>query len=626
MFLFGGFWGVFSKPFWRRDSFITHRAFCDALAGERAKAQPQTVDKSDLDSGSKAAKTVVARPNPEPSPPPPPSPPATSPPQSSCELTTSVLPVPSQGKVNLLALFSLSCMVFGLCETTKRKPKSELCCLLFVFVCYCSLFPSGWKPEQWRWCDDLQEIWGSILKWTSFSFLFFWFWNGYSKPVRFRTFVKEIPQVLQKLKEDLERAFIVNKMIEDSSFSFSFKEFPDVYLSVAMWTFSVCPFFTPVFFLRRFLFFSTELLENPPQCIEEAPATTGISGIGSSSKSSSSNSSTISGGFAGLFSSSSTSISFQPPRHPPAFTDLMQAMACSDRSSEYAPSPSIEPISLCLAMNQGPPMFGTTSQDLRRFTPTPQPAISATALLQKAAQMGSAASNASLLRGLGLVSSSSVTAQQESSPWNQHRQVEPDGISIAAGLGLGLPCDGNSGLKELMRGNRSMFAPKHTTLDFLGLGMAASGSPSSGLAALITSVSSSVDVATATRDIPSKDLNRSNWNWNRNKKPQKKRRCCILKCKVATVPQNLFPFVCLLNFLGRSSYHTFGFCKLCCHLGFRNSSDMDSMSVFNLCKRSLSKIKFVNSAQEFILFFKPNHTVIWNALNWGEIQFEFWII
>ncbi|XP_022132501.1 protein indeterminate-domain 2-like [Momordica charantia] len=335
--------------FSRRDSFITHRAFCDALAGERAKAQPQTVDKSDLDSGSKAAKTVVARPNPEPSPPPPPSPPATSPPQSSCELTTSVLPVPSQ-----------------------------------------------------------------------------------------------------------------------------------------------------------------ELLENPPQCIEEAPATTGISGIGSSSKSSSSNSSTISGGFAGLFSSSSTSISFQPPRHRPAFTDLMQAMACSDRSSEHAPSPSIEPISLCLAMNQGPPMFGTTSQDLRRFTPTPQPAISATALLQKAAQMGSAASNASLLRGLGLVSSSSVTAQQESSPWNQHRQVEPDGISIAAGLGLGLPCDGNSGLKELMRGNRSMFAPKHTTLDFLGLGMAASGSPSSGLAALITSVSSSVDVATATRDIPSKDLNRSN--------------------------------------------------------------------------------------------------------------------
>lgn len=194
----------------------------------------------------------------------------------------------------------------------------------------------------------------------------------------------------------------------------------------------------------------------------------------------------------------------------------MQAVACPERSSDYAPSSTIEPISLCLAMNQGPPMFRTPSQDLRQYAPpTPQPAMSATALLQKAAQMGATTSNASLFRGLGLVSSSSSAAQQESLPWNPQRQVEPDGISIAAGLGLGLPCDGNSGLKELMRGNHSMFAPKYTTLDFLGLGMAAGGSPNNGLAALITSVGSGVDVATTTRsygsgDISSNDMNRSN--------------------------------------------------------------------------------------------------------------------
>lgn len=217
-----------------------------------------------------------------------------------------------------------------------------------------------------------------------------------------------------------------------------------------------------------------------------------------------------------MFTSSSMSTGIQPPR-PPAFTDLMQGMACTDRSSDYAPSSTIEPISLCLAMNQGSSIFGTASQDLRQYTPTPPPAMSATALLQKAAQMGAAASNASLLRGLGLVSSSPLAAQQESLPWNHHhqRQVEPDGLSIAAGLGLGLPCDGNSGLKELMRGNHSMFAPKHTTLDFLGLGMAAGGSPNSGLAALITSVGSGVDVGITTRsygggDISGDDMNRSN--------------------------------------------------------------------------------------------------------------------
>ncbi|XP_023002963.1 protein indeterminate-domain 2-like [Cucurbita maxima] len=337
----------------RRDSFITHRAFCDALAEERAKAQLKPVDEPDLDPDIGDSQTTVAKPNPEPSPlsPPPPSP------QSTGEPTT-VLPVPNQ----------------------------------------------------------------------------------------------ELPEI-------------------------------------------------------------------PLQYIEEAPGMAATSGSSSSSsKSASSNSSTRSSGFAGLFASSTTSISLQPPRPP--FTNLMQAMACSDRSSDYAPSSTIEPISLCLAMNQGPPMFGTASQDLRPYVPMPHPAMSATALLQRAAQMGAAASSASLLRGLGLVSSSSSAAQQESLPWNHQRQVEPDGVSIAAGLGLGLPCDGNSGLKELIRGNHSMFAPKHTTLDFLGLGMAAGGSPNSGLAALITSVGSSVDVTTTAQSYPGggsggdisgrQDMNRSN--------------------------------------------------------------------------------------------------------------------
>lgn len=112
--------------------------------------------------------------------------------------------------------------------------------------------------------------------------------------------------------------------------------------------------------------------------------------------------------------------------------------------------------------------------------------------------MGAAASNVSLLRGFGIVSSSSSAGHQENLQWSQ-RQVDPDGPSVPAALGLGLPCDGGSGLKELMMGTPSMYCPKQTTLDFLGLGMAAGGSANGGLSALITSIgggiSGNLDVA-----------------------------------------------------------------------------------------------------------------------------------
>lgn len=265
------------------------------------------------------------------------------------------------------------------------------------------------------------------------------------------------------------------------------------------------------------MFFSSPLFfvvpDNPTQIIEEAPATAtaGFNGSCSSSTSSSSNGSTSSSVFASLFASSTAAGSLQPPQTP-AFTDLIRAMACPDHPADLAASSSTEPISLCLSTSHGSSIFGTAGQERRQYAPPPQPAMSATALLQKAAQMGAAATNASLLRGLGIVSSSSSSAQQDNMQWG-HRQVEPDNSSVPAGLGLGLPCDGSSGLKELMMGT-PMFGPKQTTLDFLGLGMAAGGSPSGGLSALITSIGGSLDVAAAAAsfgggEFAGKDVGRS---------------------------------------------------------------------------------------------------------------------
>ncbi|KAL1541886.1 zinc finger protein ENHYDROUS-like isoform X1 [Salvia divinorum] len=226
----------------------------------------------------------------------------------------------------------------------------------------------------------------------------------------------------------------------------------------------------------------TEMLESVKpdstsgRTLDETPVMTNLTSGSSSNGSSSSNV------FASLFASSTSSGSFQS--QTAGFSNLFQAIACSDPTPAVAPSSSSEPVALGLAVNQGSSIFGTAGPDHMQYPPAaPPPSLSATALLQKAAQMGAAASNTSLLRGLGIVSSSSSPS------------VSHDGASLAAGLGLGLACDSGSGLKELMLGTPSIFGPKRTTLDLLGLGMAATGGSTSGLSVLMNG---GLDVPAAT--------------------------------------------------------------------------------------------------------------------------------
>ncbi|KAL3527081.1 hypothetical protein ACH5RR_011737 [Cinchona calisaya] len=231
---------------------------------------------------------------------------------------------------------------------------------------------------------------------------------------------------------------------------------------------------------------------SPPQILEEASAMTSLSGSCGSTSSSSSHGNTSSSVFASLFASATASGSLQS--QTPGFTDLFRAVAQPESAADVLPSSSTEPISLCLATNRSSSIFGTAGQELRQYAPAPQPAMSATALLQKAAQIGAAATNASLLRGFGIVSSSLASSGPQ--VWSG-RPMESDTASLATGLELGLPCDGGSSLKELMLGTPSVFGPKHTTLDLLGLGMAAGGGPTGGFSALMTSMGGGLDVAAA---------------------------------------------------------------------------------------------------------------------------------
>ena len=109
--------------------------------------------------------------------------------------------------------------------------------------------------------------------------------------------------------------------------------------------------------------------------------------------------------------------------------------------------------------------------------------MSATALLQKAAQMGAAASNAPLLCGFGLTTSSSSSAAQKS-------QIKPEsGAAVAAGLGLGLSSVENSGLTDyLVMGPSPTFGNPPMTRDLLGLSIGGGSGGSTGrLSALLNS-------------------------------------------------------------------------------------------------------------------------------------------
>jgi hypothetical protein len=160
----------------------------------------------------------------------------------------------------------------------------------------------------------------------------------------------------------------------------------------------------------------------------------------------------------------------------------------------------------CLSTDASSSIFSAPFATVRQQFAQP-PHMSATAMLQKAAQMGATSSSSSFLRGLGLdVStsspgpSSSVQTHHPETPLH-HRspRLETEAAPmLSTGLGLGLPYDSTGApvsLPELMMGQSPLFSTKPATQDFLGLGMSPTGaSASRGLSASVQPILGAVSI------------------------------------------------------------------------------------------------------------------------------------
>lgn len=102
--------------------------------------------------------------------------------------------------------------------------------------------------------------------------------------------------------------------------------------------------------------------------------------------------------------------------------------------------------------------------------------------------MGAASSSASLVRGLGLATSSSSSGQDHTTTMQWNNNLSHIKQEIDHNLGLGLLCgNNNAGLSDVMMGSSDPFGGGQSmTRDLLGLGIGG-GATRAGLPALLTS-------------------------------------------------------------------------------------------------------------------------------------------
>ncbi|TMX01878.1 hypothetical protein EJD97_023304 [Solanum chilense] len=478
--------------FSRRDSFITHRAFCDVLAKDTEKAQNAVTTpiaeedlKVQVDVSSTPQTPRTPPPSSEPPAVPSPAAPEPLPPPGSPSTAVVSSDSPIQNPESPHTNSNGTITKHDIEETTAKSRLSGICSSSSCTGCTnsnCFTSLTGICSSSWSSSSN-----GSTSSSSIFSSL-----TGICSSTRSSSSNGSTGSI--SVFPSLSGICSNSRSSSSNGSTQSSSIFPS---STGICSSSIFPSSTGICSGSSIFASSTGIYSNSSSLSSNRSTSgssifTSLTGICSSSSNSSSNST-----FASLFASSTASGSL--PSQAPQFTDWFQSVAPAPPPDIEPPS-SMEPISLCLAMNHGSSVFGSTGQERMQYAAAPQPSMSATALLQKAAQMGATATNSSLLRGLGILSSSSSSSGQHE--WNG-RQIDTDGATLAAGLGLGLPCDDGSSLKELMLGTPSVFGPKHPTLDLLGLGMAAGGGSTPGLSALITSMGGNLDVAAAARPFDS---------------------------------------------------------------------------------------------------------------------------
>ncbi|KAI7729732.1 hypothetical protein M8C21_020937 [Ambrosia artemisiifolia] len=203
-----------------------------------------------------------------------------------------------------------------------------------------------------------------------------------------------------------------------------------------------------------------------------ATTTTTVSGgsttSGNNNSNNPSNNPTNSTGvFASIFASSSV-----PSSQSSSATYSICGVAGADRNTTMEPMSLSLSSSLYHSTTTTQSLFPPPDQALqhRQYLHAQQPALSATALLQKAAQMGATSSNTSFLHALGLTPTPSSASDHYHEP------------SIGQWSNIQSKQDRNDNSDHLMMG-----PPAPTTLDFLGLGTGSS----SGYSAFLNTIGGS---------------------------------------------------------------------------------------------------------------------------------------
>uniref|UniRef100_J3MME6 C2H2-type domain-containing protein n=1 Tax=Oryza brachyantha TaxID=4533 RepID=J3MME6_ORYBR len=251
---------------------------------------------------------------------------------------------------------------------------------------------------------------------------------------------------------------------------------------------------------------------------------------------------------------SSVTNSIAPATTTSTFAGLFASVTTSStpQSRSLRDLIGVDPTFLCLAIGAPSSLFPqTNASDPCSFAPPPAPHMSATALLQKAAEVGASQSSSSFLKEFGLAPSTSSSPPSKLSQgrftgnttpsqppqgrfmdnapptklphrmftdnsvqqWhhrsNQQMEMEP-GPMLSGGLGLGLTYDsGNSVLPDLMMGPSTLYGPKPATLDFLGLGIGGTmggSTANGGLPALM--VGGELDMGSAQAPAPWEEAKR----------------------------------------------------------------------------------------------------------------------